>query len=346
MQVVAFPAFWNRTLNPYNALLYEHLGPMVGSVSEYGHRHRMPRDVDIFHVHWPDRVILGGNQMRCAVRAALFLVRLANLKRKGARIVWTAHNLSAHEEVAPVLSKTYWPAFLALLDGVIYLSNESRRQAIEVYPALKSKCSVVIPHGHYRPMVAENGGLPDRATARRALDLPQDKFIFLHFGQIRAYKNVPLLVREFISLDRPDTALVVAGGIAEAGSILEECHVAAAGAPSVHFDFRHVPDEILLQYLAAANVVVLPYRRVLNSGSILLALSANRPTVAPRTGSLVEIANRVGPRWVMTYEGEFRREFLLEACDLHRSESEAPDLSPYDWHAIAASTADFYRELR
>ncbi len=345
MHVVAFPAYWNRALNPYNALLYEHLRPMVDGVSEYEHRRLMPREVDIFHVHWPDRVILGRNVFRSAARAILFLVRLALVKRKGAKIVWTVHNLAPHEEVASHLTKAYWPIFLSLVNGVIYLSDESRKQAEAFHPALRAKRRAVIPHGHYRPMVAENGGLPDRGAARQALGLPSDQFIFLHFGQIRGYKNVPLLVTEFASLQRSDLALVIAGGVAEAGAIVEECRAAAVGASNIHFDFRHIPDGDLLRYLAAADVVVLPYRRVLNSGSILLALSANRRTIAPRTGSLAEIAAQVGPRWVLAYDGELTRDLLAEACTLRLQDAEVPDLAFYDWKSIAERTADFYRTL-
>jgi glycosyltransferase involved in cell wall biosynthesis len=344
MRIVAYPAYWNRTLNPYNALLYEYMSPLVGQISEYAPLRAMPRGVDVFHVHWPDRVIIGGSFSRRLARSLLFLGRLALVRSCGTKVVWTVHNLKPHEPASSLISAFFWPIFLRMLDGAIYLSEASRAQAFDHYPALQQKRSAVIPHGHYRPMIASAGGLPGRREARQALGLPEDKFVFLNFGQIRDYKNIPQLVGEFASLSRGDLTLLVVGSAAGNDALAAECRK-AAGDADVRFEFRHVPDELLLKYIAASNVVVLPYRQVLNSGSVLMALSANRPVIAPRSGSIAEIADQVGCSWMRCYDGEFTASALLDAVNASLPETAEPEMTPYDWRSIARETADFYRSL-
>jgi glycosyltransferase involved in cell wall biosynthesis len=344
MHIVAYPAYWNRSLNPYNALLYENMSPLVAQISEYAPLGAMPSGVDVFHVHWPDRVIIGGSFPRRLARSLLFLARLALVRASGAKIVWTVHNLKPHEPASSLLSAFFWPIFLRMLDGVIYLSEASRAQAHDYYVSLRRKRSEVIPHGHYRPMIASAGGVPERRMARQALGLPEDKFIFLYFGQIRDYKNVPRLVSEFASLSRDNLTLMIVGDAAGNDALVASCR-SAAGDADVRFEFSHVPDDLLLNYIAASNTVVLPYRQVLNSGSVLMALSANRPVIAPRSGSIAEIADQVGDSWMHCYAGEFTASALLEAADASLPDTAEPEMRPYDWHSIARETAEFYRSL-
>ena len=58
---------------------------------------------------------------------------------------------------------------------------------------------------------------------------------------------------------------------------------------------------------------MLPYRQVTNSGSAVLALSARRPILGPRMGSLPEVQQLVGEDWVRLYEGSLSHTHLAEA---------------------------------
>ena len=74
-----------------------------------------------------------------------------------------------------------------------------------------------------------------------------------------------------------------------------------------------LPSEQVAAHLAAADVIALPYRAILNSGSALYALSVGRPVIAPQLGSLPELAAEAGTDWVEFYEGEFSAEKLRSA---------------------------------
>jgi beta-1,4-mannosyltransferase len=66
----------------------------------------------------------------------------------------------------------------------------------------------------------------------------------------------------------------------------------ALARPGVRIELTDavVPDDELQLYFNACDVVALPFRQVLNSGSLLLAMSFGCPVVAPRLGSIPEVA--------------------------------------------------------
>jgi hypothetical protein len=97
--------------------------------------------------------------------------------------------------------------------------------------------------------------------------------------------------------------------------------------------FGHVADEDICSLFDAADVVVLPYEDVLNSGSAILALSLDKPVIAPLVGSFPDLQSMVGNDWVHLYQTPIDRP-KLEATILwlrlrrtHLALEKSPDLS-------------------
>jgi hypothetical protein len=93
--------------------------------------------------------------------------------------------------------------------------------------------------------------------------------------------------------------------------------------------------------------VVLPYRKILNSGAALHALARNKPVLAPRTGSLPELQQEVGEEWVRLFDGEIAREHIeafLAALPLLTAPR--PDLSAFEWTKVGADVTQFLHSLR
>jgi glycosyltransferase involved in cell wall biosynthesis len=339
LRIMGYPAFANRRRNPLNALLYERLAALGAEVHEFGLWRGGPAGVDVLHVHWPDLLMTGRLPFQAQARTRAFLHRLREHKAAGASLFWTVHNVMPHEAAASALRQRFWPCFLRQLDGLIFLTETSRGDCLAAMPELAPIPHAVIRRGHFRPVL---GRLPDRAAARARLGLPGEGRVLLNFGQVRAYKNLPVLLRAFLALDRPDALLVVAGEVKRGSGLGEELTALAAGRASVRLDLRFIPDETLALYLAAADLVVLPYRNILNSAGLLMALSAARPTLCPRQGSIGEIADEVGGGWVRTYDGPFTAAHLAAALDAPAPPSAEPDLGRFDWDLIARQHLDFF----
>jgi glycosyltransferase involved in cell wall biosynthesis len=62
----------------------------------------------------------------------------------------------------------------------------------------------------------------------------------------------------------------------------------ASGTPEITLWLRRLEEEELHLLLAAADAVVLPYRAILTSGALVLAMGAGRACIAPRMGMFEE----------------------------------------------------------
>lgn len=342
---MSWPAFSNRAENPYNSLLYSAVADQGIDVIEYSAAKLLfGRKADILHLHWSPTMRVSGSshaQARRRSREMLFLLRVA--KRRGMKIVWTAHNLGAHDRPDfPDLERRYWPALAATLSTVISLSASAITTIRARYPALKTVPFVVTPHGHYR------GAYPctiDRAQARARLGIPNDARVMAFVGQVRPYKNVPALLRAFGKLDDPSAVLIVAGKMKLQGTASEFDALAAAD-PRVRVIRGFVPPDDMQIYLQAANLVALPFRDTLNSGSAILALSFDRPVLVPRNAALTDLAHEVGDEWVMTYDDTLTPAILASSLDsAMRLEGRRAPLDAFEWPRIASQTGNIYHML-
>jgi beta-1,4-mannosyltransferase len=347
MQVTALPAFSSKEFNPYNWLLYTNVQAAGQRVAEFSWRQVIKLQVpDVFHVHWPEWYALTpGRGLRKWVNFVLFHLYLRLVRIRGGKVVWTAHNAFAHDRAQTALNMFLWKSFLTAVDGVIYLSWESKRQIEVSYPLLANKKSTVIQHGDYLDWIAEARAAARRdLPSRESLGIPARATVILAFGRIRAYKGVDLLIEEFRHLGSPDTHLVVAGRVPNA-ELEQRMTELSEGAPNIHCILRRAEDDELVKLLELSDIVVLPYRQITNSGSALLALSARRPILGPRMGSLPEIQQLVGEDWVRLYDGQLSGSHLAEAIRWAAAARRPLCMKPFAWPDIAKQTLGFYKSL-
>ena len=83
----------------------------------------------------------------------------------------------------------------------------------------------------------------------------------------------------------------------------------AAGNPQVTLICGPARSEHeLAEAIDRCDGIVLPYKRIPNSGAVIHALSRYRPVLAPRLGSLMEVQEEVGSEWLGLYDGELSAE--------------------------------------
>jgi glycosyltransferase involved in cell wall biosynthesis len=339
LMVLAWPSRTGPDGNPFIDLLY---GPMLKSdhvqVTEFSNRRLALQTWDIVHIHWPEWALTGTKNIRDRIRGLRFLFLLHLARGRGARVVWTAHNVTPHEATGPV-STALMRMFVRSVDMVVYLSSATRLQARQVYPPLRLTPDAIVPHGHYRGVYSDlehqSNLLPDSQSTGRVL---------LLIGQLRPYKNAVELIRYFRAVALPDDRLVVAGR--PASSDLEgQIITATASDNRVTLVLRHIADQDVSPLIRSSDVVILPYRAVTNSGAALLALSYGRPVMAPAEGSFPELAATIGPDWVHTYEGSFNEAAVKTALTFPLPTGE-PDLSSLDWDTLSERLLCAFRSAR
>jgi glycosyltransferase involved in cell wall biosynthesis len=325
--------------NPYTASLYAQMGQgvRVEAFSPANLAHRQ----DIWHVHWPESLLNIRNAALAAFKMSSFLAMIDLVRLRGGKIVCTVHNLRAHDGLHPSLEAKFYGHFIPRVDGVISLSEVGLNLACERFQRLRQLPAAVIPHGHYRDQYPRCEG-----NARTELNIPGGEPVMLFFGEIRAYKNVDALVRAFRNVRVSNAHLMIAGRPKSAplGKALAK---EAAPDTRVRLDLGFIPPDKVARLFSAADLVVLPYRHILNSGAALLALSLNRPILVPDLGSMGDLRSDFGDEWVRTYSGEISPGILESALEWAARRRPAVCEIPveYRWESIRSQTIRFYKEV-
>jgi beta-1,4-mannosyltransferase len=287
VRVLAWPGWRARRKNPYTWLLCSSLADLGVRIRDFTPLRALAGGYDVLHVHWPEKTLNARSLVGRLAGAAAAISLLAAARLRGARVVWTAHNAQPHESRHPRLEAWFWKQVIRRVDAVSHPTHTSREAVEARFPALRRLPHDVISLGHMR------GAYPDEvspADARLALGLPADACVITYLGLIRAYKNVPHLIRTIRALpaDIGDVVLLVAGE-PQTQDLADEIRHAAGNDPRVRLALAHVPESEVQYYLRAADLVALPFTDITNSGSALLALSFDRPVLVPRLGAMGEL---------------------------------------------------------
>ena len=333
MRILAWPLTtpWNR----YTGMVYSHLPPEIDADAWPGN---LLRKYDVWHVHWPDALLGIPNGAHAAYKITGMFATMDYLRARGTKIVWTMHNFASHETLHPRLEACFWKKFIPRVDGAISLSAAALATGLEQFPRLRSVPTTVIPHGHYREEYA-----PPATGAREALGIPRGAKVVMFFGAVRAYKNVDVLVHAFRDVQRKDAVLYVVGN-PNSSELAHRIMKKAFQDRRVALKFEFIDDKDVSTYLDAADVVALPYREVLNSGSALLALSCNRPVLVPELGSMGELREEFGDEWVRTFRGELDSTILEGALEWAAEPRPAvcPMPEKYNWDHVGSETVRFF----
>jgi glycosyltransferase involved in cell wall biosynthesis len=299
--------------DPYLALLDEQLRTDA-DVVHFSWGRALTGSYDVFHLHWPEWLLRGRSTPRSAMRGVLFGALLVRLRVTRRPLVRTLHNLEPHDAVSSLQRflirwSERWTTLWIVLNRSIEPPSAAPREHI--------------PLGHLRDWHA--AAPPPSSGTRR----------FLFFGYVRAAKGVDALLAAFDELHDPTAQLRIAGSGADSATAAA-IHEAIARDPRVSASLEFLSDEQLREEVRGCEVVVAPFARVTNSGSVMVALSLDRPVLVPDVAPMRELAEEVGDDWVMRYQGRLSAHDLgqaLERC-AGRPAADRPDLSRREWADI------------
>ncbi|TPE48176.1 glycosyltransferase family 4 protein [Amaricoccus solimangrovi] len=337
LRVRCFPRRMSE--NTFLSLLYDPLEARGAELGAYDWFASNFRGADIFHVHWPDAVVMGHSPRRTLAKLAAFLLSVAIYRARGVPIVYHVHNIRSHDGAFPRAEAILWRFFLPRVRLFIHMNADSIAEFSARWPGIPRDRHRILPPPRY-PLRAASPA--DRAAARAELGLPPAGPVFLTFGLLRPYKGIEDLVAAFRALDRPEATLVVAGrpfDPAYGARLAELC----AGDPRIRFLPRFLSDEELDRLIDACDIVVMAHRRVNNSGVALRALSGGRRLLAPARGALPELGAMVGEGWITLFD-ELDAPALASALASEPA-ARAPDLSALDPEVVSAGLGEIFLAL-
>jgi len=243
------------------------------------------RPGDALHLHWPSFLYdVPGSPTQTWRRVARFGSLLVAARLRGARILWTAHNLYPHGGALPVHRVAR--RLVVRLSHRIFAHGPTAAALVAAEFAVPATRLVVVPHGHW---IDHYPPARPRGAARAALGLPAHGFVHGMVGHLKPYKDVEALLGAVERLP-PGHVALVAGMFADA-EYQRAIEVRVARMPSGRAMLRpgFLDGAALRDCVCAVDALALPYRAILTSGSALLALGFGRPVVAPRLGGLADV---------------------------------------------------------
>ncbi len=282
--------------------------------------------------------------------AAEELMLLTLAKLYGRKIVVTVHDVESFAHTGAPASGTVSKIY-GIADKFIVHNAVSRRELMQALGADPAKINV-IPHGNYLSSIR---GVPSAIEAKETLGIRPEAKVVLFFGQIKEVKGLDLLLEAMpaVAAAVPEVVLVVAGrpwknDFAQYGEILDRLHL----NDRVRLHIRFIPDDEVSTFYAAADVVVLPYRRIYQSGVVLLAMSYGKAVLVSDLPGMTEIvtdgtngyafpsgnSEALGRRLIESLQNDAARETAakqgLDYVSTH-----------HDWKEIGRQTGEVYQSL-
>lgn len=256
-------------------------------------------------------------------------------------LVLTAHDVVPREPRPGQLKGL--AATYARMDAVVVHTHHGRDRLVNELGVTPDRIHV-IPHGafDYLTRQPEETPLPPELAA-------VERPVVLCFGLLRPYKGIDLLIEAFKQAGT-DAELWIVGMPRMPLEPLEEQARALGGR--VRFVPRFVVDDEIPAFFRRADLVVLPYRQIDQSGVLFTALAFGKPLLLTRVGGFTELADEHGA--AAAVEPSDARALGAELAALMADEPRRRQLAQaaaalaageYGWDAIGYRTLALYRSL-
>ncbi|MER5339336.1 glycosyltransferase [Streptomyces mirabilis] len=277
---------------------------------------------DIVHVHWPEMLAdWYGFDGAVAV--------LRDLRRGGAQLVQTVHDLHPHE--MRIGAREYFHEVDAMTSGVHFFSEEHERQARAVRPYLPTLSTRFL-----HPAFADEGGA-DRSSPPKS----EGEVTIGCFGRIRPYKRYAEFGRAFADAAVDGYRLLIAGAPLDDG-IHQEMLRLARTCPHITYEPGFHDGPRFSSLIEGVDWVALPYREVYSSGVLVQALQAGKPVLAPKPIGVDAYELWPGLLTVSPWSDNVAvRRWMDEAHDPKWRNS---DVILPSWEAAARQLTAFYRD--
>lgn len=300
----------------------------------------------IFHILW-------NNKFQNFDRTLLMLY----YRLLGKKIVLTVHNVNAgrRDSNDTRLNRLTLRLQYRLANHLFVHTEKMRHEVIEEFGVPETQVTV-IPYGI-------NNAVPDThlapSDAKLRLGIRDGERVILFFGNIAPYKGLEYLVAAFqhVLAQRHVYRLIIAGTPKNCEMYWRTIRQAIGElAPSGRVLLRaeFIPDEETELYFKAADVLVLPYTHIYQSGVLFLGYSLGVPVIASDVGSLREdiIEGKTGyvfkPEDPVDLARSIEHYFASDLyANLNNRRQEIRDYATerHSWDVVSEVTQDVYGRL-
>jgi glycosyltransferase involved in cell wall biosynthesis len=209
-----------------------------------------------------------------------------------------------------------------------------------------------------------NNAFPDTALtpleAKRHLGITGEEKTILFFGRIKPYKGVEHLLAacQQLMVSDPSHRLIIAGEVQRGDEKyfegLRSAVISELNRGQIILKTQFIPDEDIELYLKCADVLVLPYNEIFQSGVLFLAYSFGLPVIATDVGSFREeivegstgyLCKPANPADMAEAIKTYFASDLYHNLDSRRQEIKDYAYIHHSWDAVAELTRNVYAQL-
>jgi beta-1,4-mannosyltransferase len=275
-------AIWPKydKVNAYLDLYYQALSEQgIKLVSEFKiqdeHLRRDRDKLDALHFQWSIEEVwraYGNSDFRQMRGVIAFWKYLRLAKKLGYKIIWTMHDVERFEGAR--LADRYGYRLLAKFSDLLLCHSNSASVSFSAICNVPQSKIMVIPIGNY------DGVFPaprSRDQTLHDLHIDPNAKVILCAGLIRSYKGFETAIEAMKYLGS-NHVLVIAGkpSYAEYGATIENL---VSQATNVRLLPYFIENQLMADLHAAADVVLIPYRKITGSATLLTALTLSRGVV-------------------------------------------------------------------
>lgn len=300
----------------------------------------------IFHILW-------NNRFETFDRTLLMLY----YRMLGKKVVLTAHNVNAGRRD----SNDTWFNRLTLciqyrLAHHLFVHTEKMKRELADEFGVQASRVTVIPLGINNAVPTTN---LTPSEAKRRLGIRSGERTILFFGRIAPYKGLEYLIDAFrrVQSNGNHYRLIIAGrpnNCEDYWTAVRKDIRNEVNTERVLLKAEFIPDEETELYFKAADVLVLPYRHIYQSGLLALGYSFGLPILAADVGALKDeiVEGETGfvfrpedpTDLVETLERYFASD-LYRGLNSHRPQIQEYAARRYSWEAIRQTTLKVYAGL-
>jgi D-inositol-3-phosphate glycosyltransferase len=301
----------------------------------------------IFHILWHNKFDLFDRTLL-----------LAYYKLLGKKLVFTAHNVNAglRDSNNSWLNQLSLAIQYRLVDHIFVHTEKMKKELGQDFGVPEAKATV-IPFGINNTL--PNTGLSGE-EARKRLGLAAGDKVILFFGNIAPYKGLDYLVDAWCRVASHDTTcrLLIAGNPrAQDMGYWNNVREKISRAPSrnrITEKIEYIAEEEVEVYFKAADVLILPYAYIFQSGVLFLGYSFGLPVIAADVGSLKEeiVEGETGFMFqaknaddlAQTIQKYFQSD-LYRQLDQRRGKIRDYANERYSWSKVGVVTSNVYANL-
>lgn len=230
------------------------------------------------------------------------------------------------------------------VDAVVVHSVHGRDRLVGAELGIDPAKVHVIPHGAFTHLVPDPDGPSPPPLPAELAAVPPERPVALCFGLLRPYKGIDVLLEAWRGIADAELWIV---GLPK----MDLAPLRAAAPPNVRFVPRFVPDAEIAAYFRRADLAVLPYREIDQSGVLFTALAFGTPLLLTAVGGFPEVAATGAAELVPPGDPAALHAALArlladrDARERLAAAARAAAVGPYAWSAIAERHLRLYRAL-